>query len=134
MQKTDLHNCIMYLNILIIECYFEQEIAEMSTETVSSQEPTSDTSNVTYSDVLDSNTPIIFAENMTESNVVLLPTSLFGQQDKLPEFDLFTLLTTSPYGKSILEYYDKIKRLDNTRRNRLTHIITKHIYNFIVKK
>lgn len=49
------------------------------------------------------------------------------------DFDLKTLLLTSPLGKSILTYYKTYNKLDNTRRNRLVSIIVKHLYNYIVK-
>lgn len=54
--------------------------------------------------------------------------------DRLPPFDLKSLLLANPLGKSITDYYDTYKRLDNSRRNRLVHIIVRHVYNFIVKK
>lgn len=49
------------------------------------------------------------------------------------DFDLKTLLITSPLGKSVLTYYESYKKLDNTRRNRLCSIIVKHLFNYIVK-
>ncbi|KAB0790540.1 hypothetical protein PPYR_15061, partial [Photinus pyralis] len=50
----------------------------------------------------------------------------------LPEFDLRTLLQTSPLGSSILNYYAAHKQLDNTQRSRLVDIITKHLYTHII--
>lgn len=51
----------------------------------------------------------------------------------LPDFDLRTLMQTSPLGNSVLNYYKANNTLDDTRRNRLVDIIVKHIFNYIVK-
>lgn len=52
---------------------------------------------------------------------------------KFEDFDLKTLLMTSPLGKSVLAHYSTHFKLDNTKRNRLCAIIVKHLYNHIVK-
>ncbi|KAL4705891.1 hypothetical protein ACJJTC_017473 [Scirpophaga incertulas] len=49
-------------------------------------------------------------------------------------FDLKTLLETSPCGKSILQFYNTNGCLDTKRRNRLTDIIIRHLFTFIVNK
>ncbi|KAK4885067.1 hypothetical protein RN001_001338 [Aquatica leii] len=54
-------------------------------------------------------------------------------QHSFPNFDLATLLSTSPFGLSVLNFYKENNNLDHTRRNRLTDIIIKHIFNHIVK-
>ncbi|KAK4886435.1 hypothetical protein RN001_002706 [Aquatica leii] len=54
-------------------------------------------------------------------------------QPSFPNFDLATLLSTSPFGLSVLNFYKENNNLDYTRRNRLTDIIIKHIFNHIVK-
>lgn len=83
------------------------------------------------------NTPIVIAsnfENIDSANIVLNEDLFSFLRPKFEEFDLKTLLLTSPLGKSILNYYGTYKKLDNTRRNRLVSIIIKHLYNYIVKK
>lgn len=55
-------------------------------------------------------------------------------QSIFPNFDLATLLSTSPLGNSVLNFYKENGMLDYTRRNRLTSIIIQHIFNYIVKK
>ncbi|CAG9763967.1 unnamed protein product [Ceutorhynchus assimilis] len=52
----------------------------------------------------------------------------------LPEFDLKTLLQTSPLGNSVLQFYNANGSLDQKRRNRLVDIMIKHIFNHIVKQ
>uniref|UniRef100_A0A1Y1LUZ3 SAM domain-containing protein n=1 Tax=Photinus pyralis TaxID=7054 RepID=A0A1Y1LUZ3_PHOPY len=52
---------------------------------------------------------------------------------QLPEFDLKTLLCTSVFGSEILEYYNKNKFLDMKRRNKLTEIIIKHVFDYVAK-
>lgn len=51
-----------------------------------------------------------------------------------PDFDLKTLLQTSPLGNSVLNFYQANQGLDHTRRSRLVDIIMKHIFNFIIKQ
>lgn len=70
--------------------------------------------------------PIIFYDQDITSITILKP--------RYEDFDLKTLLLTSPLGKSILNYYKVNNKLDNTRRNRLVSIIIKHLYTHIVKK
>ncbi|CAG9763626.1 unnamed protein product [Ceutorhynchus assimilis] len=48
----------------------------------------------------------------------------------LPEFDLKTLLQTSPLGNSVLQFYNANGSLDQKRRNRLVDIMIKHIFNY----
>ncbi|XP_030763798.1 uncharacterized protein LOC115888271 [Sitophilus oryzae] len=70
-------------------------------------------------------TPVIIYENDDFLKLLLKP--------RFEDFDLKTLLLTSPLGKSILNYYKINNKLDNIRRNRLVSIIVKHLYNHIVK-
>ncbi|CAH0561713.1 unnamed protein product [Brassicogethes aeneus] len=51
----------------------------------------------------------------------------------LPDFDLKTLLDTTPLGLTVINYYKKNQRLNNSKRRILVDIITKKIFNFIVK-
>lgn len=51
-----------------------------------------------------------------------------------PEFDLKTLLQTSPMGNSVLCYYEKNKVLNNIKRKRLVDIVIKHIYTYVINK
>ncbi|XP_074032341.1 uncharacterized protein isoform X2 [Leptinotarsa decemlineata] len=53
---------------------------------------------------------------------------------KFSDFDLKTILQTSPMGNSVLKYYETKKQLDGTRRTRLVDIIMKHLYNHIIKQ
>lgn len=71
---------------------------------------------------------------ITDGDGVLIDDLLGFLKPKFEEFDLKTLLVTSPHGKNIMSYYNKNNKLDNTRRNRLCSIIIKHLYNYIVKK
>lgn len=53
---------------------------------------------------------------------------------KVIDFDLKTLLLTSPLGKSVLNYYSTYGKLDSTRRNRLTDVIARHMYTHAVNQ
>lgn len=79
-------------------------------------------SSVTTADAADLNT--------TDWNVDM--SEMFKSQ--FNEFDLNTLLQTSPLGASILKYYEINGTLDNTRKNRLVDIIIKHLYTYIIKQ
>ncbi|KAJ8728950.1 hypothetical protein PYW07_006646 [Mythimna separata] len=59
---------------------------------------------------------------------------LFPLLPQFQDFDLKTLLETSPCGKSILQFYNTNGCLDTKRRNRLTDIIIRHLFTFIVNK
>lgn len=76
---------------------------------------------------------VVLATNY-DNNITIDEDLLTFLKPKFEDFDLKTLLATSPLGKSVLTYYNVYKKLDNTRRNRLCSIIVKHIYNHIVKK
>lgn len=54
--------------------------------------------------------------------------------EQFPEFDLKTLLQTTPMGNSVLNYYDTHNTLDNPRRICLVDMIVKHLYVYIIKK
>lgn len=58
----------------------------------------------------------------------------FSLRPPLPEFDLRTLLHTSPLGNSILNFYETNNCLDQKRRSRLVDIIIKHLFTYIVKQ
>lgn len=75
-------------------------------------------------------------EDIRESNfgVDLDISALLDFQHTFPDFELHTLLQTSPMGHSILKYYQTNNCLDTTRRGRLVDIIVKHLYNYIIKK
>lgn len=53
---------------------------------------------------------------------------------QFPDFDLSTLLSTSPIGNSILAYYAANKTLTSKHRNTLTDIITRRIFTRLVKQ
>lgn len=82
-------------------------------------------SSVEGKDIPDSD---IDLENISTNDIYIPPKPLF------PEFDLKTLLTTSPCGKSILQYYDVHKSLSNKHRAQLTEIIIRHIFTYIVNQ
>lgn len=50
-----------------------------------------------------------------------------------PNFDLETLLQTSPLGLAVLNYYKTYSTLDEKNRNRLVDIIIKHVFQYIIK-
>lgn len=52
----------------------------------------------------------------------------------LPEFDLKTILQSSPQGNSVLNYYQKYKQLNSQKRNIVVDVLMKHHYTFIVNK
>lgn len=58
---------------------------------------------------------------------------LLTQDNKLPEFDLHTLLTTAPYGSLVLNYYKEHTILNEYMRNKLVDIIGRHLYDYIMK-
>ncbi|KAB0805329.1 hypothetical protein PPYR_02299, partial [Photinus pyralis] len=59
--------------------------------------------------------------------------NIITPQLSFPDFDLRTLLQTTPMGSSILKYYQQHNILDHTRRTRLVDIIIKHMYSYIIK-
>ncbi|GBP43090.1 hypothetical protein EVAR_96352_1 [Eumeta japonica] len=63
---------------------------------------------------------------------VLIDLTNYITKPALPDFDLKTLLRTSPCGNSVLNFYNSTGRLDNTRRNRLTDIIARHVFTHAV--
>lgn len=67
------------------------------------------------------------------SNITFTDLENYLFRPRFDDFDLKTLLKTSPLGNTVLEYYNKYEKLDETRRNRLVDIIVKHMFNFIVK-
>lgn len=50
-----------------------------------------------------------------------------------PEFDLKTLLATSPSGIAVLHFYKENSALDEKNRNRLVDVVIRHIFDFIIK-
>lgn len=51
-----------------------------------------------------------------------------------PDFDLKTLLTVSPYGSKILNYYQTNDRLTDFLRNKLVDMIITQLYPYIIKQ
>ncbi|CAH0562887.1 unnamed protein product [Brassicogethes aeneus] len=68
------------------------------------------------------------------SVITLTDCDSFFESNTFVDFDLKTLLSTSPLGNSILKYYETNGQLDNTRRNRLVDIMIKHLYNHILRR
>ncbi|KAL4710274.1 hypothetical protein ACJJTC_003554 [Scirpophaga incertulas] len=72
------------------------------------------------------------------SNITISLSDLFPDatslQPSFPDFDLRTLLETSPCGKSILNFYISHGKLDSKRKNRLTDIIIRHLFTYIINK
>lgn len=66
-----------------------------------------------------------------EENEIL---EMIGCRPIFPEFDLRTLLTTSPSGSSILKYYETNKQLTARHRNTLTDIICRRIFTRVVNQ
>ncbi|CAG9820023.1 unnamed protein product [Phaedon cochleariae] len=106
------------------------------------QNNTLDNIDISFSDILsESNSTASVSTNI--SSEVLIPIenreiSLHSREQLdsyrivFPEFDLRTLLITSPLGNSVLTFYDANKILDNTRRNRMVDIIMKHMFKYHV--
>ena len=69
-----------------------------------------------------------------DSEISFSLSDLFPAKCSFPDFDLKTLLETSPCGKSVLQYYSANNGLDSKRKNRLTDIIIRHLFTFIVNK
>jgi hypothetical protein len=69
--------------------------------------------------------------DIIDENAVL---EMLACRPPFPEFDLRTLLSTSPQGNSILSYYQKNKQLTGKHRNTLTDIISRRIFTRIVNQ
>ncbi|KAK4875225.1 hypothetical protein RN001_011647 [Aquatica leii] len=111
--------------------HFFSALAEVSTST-SSFDLESETTNSIDSATtpnISGNDNEINKQSKAEYNLVE-----YILQPSFPNFDLATLLSTSPFGLSVLNFYKENNNLDHTRRNRLTDIIIKHIFNYIVKQ
>lgn len=82
----------------------------------------------------------------TNSQLYVIPVvnrmvSFYGEENiessmgsDFPNFDLQTLLTISPYGDLILNYYKSHSILTDYLRNKLMDIIVKHVYVYIMKQ
>lgn len=71
--------------------------------------------------------PVISNDNNNDSSDELL-------NPNFPEFELEELLIKSPEGNWVLNYYKKNRRLNNENQNRLTDVIIKHIYTYLLNK
>lgn len=61
--------------------------------------------------------------------------SLFSNvRPPFPDFDLKTLLSTSPCGNNIITYYNSHHTLTAKHRNQLVDIIVRHIFTRIVNQ
>lgn len=106
----------------------EHRVCSLTTLDLSQED---DTENASH------NKSILIAENSSKDHcdiVIEDDDFLSFLKQKFEDFDLKTLLQTSPLGKGILQFYNTYNKLDNTRRNRLVSIIIKHLYTYIVKK
>ncbi|KAJ8913335.1 hypothetical protein NQ315_013306 [Exocentrus adspersus] len=79
--------------------------------------------------IIDENTPV---EMIPEGDLLNMSFDLIVRP-KFSDFDLYTLLQTSPLGNSVLNFYKSKQCLDNTRRSRLVDIVIKHLYTYIIK-
>lgn len=70
-------------------------------------------------------------ESNLEENMVL---EIIGCQPPFPDFDLKTLLSTSPSGNNIITYYEKHKQLTAKHRNTLTDIMCRRIFTRVVNQ
>lgn len=70
-------------------------------------------------------------ESDLEENILL---DFIGVKPKFPDFDLQTLLTTSPSGNNIITYYETHNQLTDKHRNTLTDIICRRIFTRLVNK
>lgn len=104
-------------------------LQEKLSEFITAQAPTETNSNTCTSN----NTLHISLDDIEVTNLFESPKTVNIQTRKtFPQFDLETLLQTSPGGNSILKFYETYSCLDNSKRSQLTDIIIKHIYTYIV--
>lgn len=68
---------------------------------------------------------------LVDDNILL---DMLACRPPFPEFDLNTLLSTSPSGNSILKFYDTNKYLTSKHRNNLTDIISRRIFTRVVNQ
>lgn len=71
-------------------------------------------------------------ENFTLIDTIIVPSNV--ETFNFLDFDLKHLLTTSPYGSSILKYYAKNNSLNFSLRTKLVNIIGRHLYIYILKQ
>ncbi|KAK5648037.1 hypothetical protein RI129_002929 [Pyrocoelia pectoralis] len=113
-----------------------KKISEMKNENKENEINYNESSNTTSTSTItieNSNSELNIID-INQSSVMDIDISdLFTEIRSFPDFDLDTLLQTSPMGNSILKYYQTEKVLDNKRRNRLVDIIMKHLYTYIIK-
>ncbi|KAK4886725.1 hypothetical protein RN001_002996 [Aquatica leii] len=103
---------------------------------------TQHTSNINNLDVLEtrSDTSLGLTNSSSGANTIILPLddSFTSVEDyfvvsSFPDFDLKTLVSTSPIGLNILQFYAKNQTLDSKKRSQLTDLIIKHIFNYVSK-
>lgn len=70
-------------------------------------------------------------ESEVDDNTVL---ELIGCRPPFPEFDLKTLLSTSPLGNNILKYYETNKELTAKHRNTITEVVCRRIFTRVVNQ
>ncbi|KAF5308020.1 hypothetical protein FQR65_LT18285 [Abscondita terminalis] len=118
-QRKRLKTKINELNSVVVEC--ESDLSSASTSAVSS------CSGLSRGEIV-LNDPDYISND--EEIAPIISNSYLRPQ--LPDFDLNTLLQTSPLGKCVLNYYKANQSLDNSNRSRLVDIITKHLYTYII--
>ncbi|KAL4718864.1 hypothetical protein ACJJTC_011323 [Scirpophaga incertulas] len=101
------------------------KIQEKVTELITAHAPTESVTTKTSDDV------IIGLDDIDISISQLIPITV-SDNKSFKDFDLHTLLQTTPGGNSILKFYKTNGHLNTTKRNQLTDIIIKHIYTNIV--
>lgn len=76
----------------------------------------------------------ILSNESSDQEFLIIDDILMPNYEQFPDFNLESLLLTSPMGFTVKSYYNKYGVLDNTRRRRLVDIIVKHIYSYIIQK
>lgn len=84
-----------------------------------------------------------FAKESDDTNIIIglddisfsqLIPPVISENKSFLNFDLHTLLQTTPGGNSILKFYETNGILNANKRNQLTDIIIKHIYTHIINR
>ncbi|XP_077280586.1 uncharacterized protein LOC143907596 isoform X3 [Temnothorax americanus] len=108
-------------NILNMDVIFQDVHQSDNTKSSDTENPKATTSNETNED--NENLILIDTINVL-SNV---------ECSHFLNFDLKNLLISSPYGNSILKYYQKNNLLTFSLRAKLVNIIVRHLYTYIIK-
>ncbi|KAF5278704.1 hypothetical protein FQR65_LT15592 [Abscondita terminalis] len=108
-------------------CDLNGVVVESNLSSASTPTAVSSCSELSRTEIL-LNDPDSISNNDKEIAPIISDNSYLRPQ--LPEFDLNTLLQTSPLGKCVLNYYKANQSLDNSNRSRLVNIITKHLYTY----